>query len=337
MRRVLDAARRTGRSALPRLEADSGLRRTRLETLLKVLDVDGAVERVDGGWVATGRDWIYDAQRLRGDRGGAPTRAARDAALRARRVRASCGSCAPNSTTRSRPTAGGARCAPVGCQLAEPRRLTRSARRVQHLRSQTVVIEPRKMWPSGAPRRGRIAESARAEPGRALALAEDPAWLDAGQRGAARATSRCPTTCSTGWSRLLSQVGLARRPADLGHLGAVASPRRAARRPRRAAGRRSAAWQVATPLRRGRSGLATRRGDQRRLGAARADPALGRRRGAGRPGAAARRPDPQRVHAHRRGRAAARGRGRARCTRSSCTRPSEQAITLGRPGRGGPE
>ena len=50
---------------------------------------------------------------------------------------------------------------------------------LQHLRSQTVVIEPRKMWPAGAPRRGKIAESVRAEPGRALALAEDPAWLDA--------------------------------------------------------------------------------------------------------------------------------------------------------------
>jgi ATP-dependent DNA helicase RecQ len=50
---------------------------------------------------------------------------------------------------------------------------------ITHLRSQTVVVEPRKMWPAGAPRRGKIAEPARAEPGRALALAEDPAWLDA--------------------------------------------------------------------------------------------------------------------------------------------------------------
>ena len=48
-----------------------------------------------------------------------------------------------------------------------------------HLRGQTVTLEPRKMWPTGAPRRGRIAPAARAEPGRALALAEDPAWLAA--------------------------------------------------------------------------------------------------------------------------------------------------------------
>src|SRR5206468_2328301 len=39
------------------------LRRTRLETMLKVLDVDGAVRRVSGGWVATGQAWTYDGER----------------------------------------------------------------------------------------------------------------------------------------------------------------------------------------------------------------------------------------------------------------------------------
>src|SRR3954463_16265854 len=45
------------------LEAHVDLRRTRLETMLKVLDVDGAVRRVSGGWVATGQPWVYDAER----------------------------------------------------------------------------------------------------------------------------------------------------------------------------------------------------------------------------------------------------------------------------------
>jgi ATP-dependent DNA helicase RecQ len=31
--------------------------------MLKVLDVDGAVRRVSGGWEATGRAWDYDADR----------------------------------------------------------------------------------------------------------------------------------------------------------------------------------------------------------------------------------------------------------------------------------
>ena len=45
------------------LETRVELSRSRLETMLKVLDVDGAVERVRGGWIATGADWRYDADR----------------------------------------------------------------------------------------------------------------------------------------------------------------------------------------------------------------------------------------------------------------------------------
>ena len=43
----------------PALEAMVDIRRTPLELLLKVLDVDGAVRRVQGGWVATGEPWSY--------------------------------------------------------------------------------------------------------------------------------------------------------------------------------------------------------------------------------------------------------------------------------------
>ncbi|WP_461163744.1 RecQ family ATP-dependent DNA helicase [Arthrobacter sp. R4-81] len=45
------------------LEARVDLRRTPLELLLKVLAVDGAVERVGGGWRATGMPWVYDSER----------------------------------------------------------------------------------------------------------------------------------------------------------------------------------------------------------------------------------------------------------------------------------
>lgn len=45
------------------LEARVDLRRTPLELLLKVLAVDGTVERVGGGWRATGQPWVYDAER----------------------------------------------------------------------------------------------------------------------------------------------------------------------------------------------------------------------------------------------------------------------------------
>ncbi|EYT52841.1 ATP-dependent DNA helicase RecQ, partial [Leucobacter sp. UCD-THU] len=47
----------------PALEARVDIRRSPLELLLKVLDVDGAVSRVSGGWVSTGAPWSYDAER----------------------------------------------------------------------------------------------------------------------------------------------------------------------------------------------------------------------------------------------------------------------------------
>ncbi|ORV51776.1 recombinase RecQ [Mycolicibacter engbaekii] len=49
----------------PALEARVDLNRSRLEMVLKVLDVDGAVRRVKGGWLATGAPWTYDEPRYR--------------------------------------------------------------------------------------------------------------------------------------------------------------------------------------------------------------------------------------------------------------------------------
>ena len=45
------------------LETYVDLSRGRLESMLKVLDVDGAVRRTGGGWTATGQPWHYDADR----------------------------------------------------------------------------------------------------------------------------------------------------------------------------------------------------------------------------------------------------------------------------------
>ncbi len=47
------------------LEPLVDLNRSRLEMVLKVLDVDGAVRRVKGGWIATGDPWGYDEPRYR--------------------------------------------------------------------------------------------------------------------------------------------------------------------------------------------------------------------------------------------------------------------------------
>jgi len=49
----------------PALEPMVDLNRSRLEMVLKVLDVDGAVRRVKGGWLSTRQAWSYDADRYR--------------------------------------------------------------------------------------------------------------------------------------------------------------------------------------------------------------------------------------------------------------------------------
>ena len=61
----LDRQREAGEGPMSTaaLETVTSLRRTRLESMLKVLDVDGAVRRVRGGWESTGQSWSYDAQR----------------------------------------------------------------------------------------------------------------------------------------------------------------------------------------------------------------------------------------------------------------------------------
>ena len=64
VRQTIDVLARSDRPlSTATLETYVELGRNRLEAMLKVLDVDGAVRRVQGGWEATGREWVYDAER----------------------------------------------------------------------------------------------------------------------------------------------------------------------------------------------------------------------------------------------------------------------------------
>ena len=49
--------------SVPAIETETGLRRGRLDALLKTLRVDGAVDRIGSGWVGTGQPWDYDADK----------------------------------------------------------------------------------------------------------------------------------------------------------------------------------------------------------------------------------------------------------------------------------
>lgn len=165
----------------PALEAETGLRRTKVELMLKQLAVDGVVERVEGGWRRTGVAWAYDAEHF-------------DAIVAIRRREADI----MRAYTRGErclmqllqealddPTAVPCgRCSaclhalPAALESAPQRETVQQIRTV--LRSETHVLEPRKMWPGGAyGRRGRISPDEMAEPGRVLVHADAPEWRDA--------------------------------------------------------------------------------------------------------------------------------------------------------------
>jgi ATP-dependent DNA helicase RecQ len=65
VRKVIDVLDPDRPQSTAALEPLVDLGRTRLEMVLKVLDVDGAVRRVKGGWIGTGQPWFYDEPRYR--------------------------------------------------------------------------------------------------------------------------------------------------------------------------------------------------------------------------------------------------------------------------------
>ncbi|HRI98289.1 MAG TPA: DEAD/DEAH box helicase, partial [Nocardioides sp.] len=175
VRQTLAALAEEGRPlGTPALETRVELSRTRLETMLKVLDVDGAVRRVRGGWEATGRPWSYDAERYE------RVREAREREQRAMldylettgcRMRflreqlddpeaQDCGRCDNCGGLVVDASVSADAVEEAGARLARP----------------GVPIEPRKMWPTalatlGIDLKGKIAEAA--EEGRAVARLTD--------------------------------------------------------------------------------------------------------------------------------------------------------------------
>lgn len=163
----------------PALEAMVDIRRTPLELLLKVLDVDGAVRRVQGGWVATGEPWAYDAERY--ERIAAERVAEQQSMLDYETTRG----CRMEFLQRSLdddtavPCGRCDNCAGVWFPRDIEEAATASA--AESLDRVGVPIEPRRAWPTGADRlgapvQGRIAAEEQATEGRALARLTDLGW-----------------------------------------------------------------------------------------------------------------------------------------------------------------
>jgi ATP-dependent DNA helicase RecQ len=171
--------------SVARLETVADVRRSRLELLLKVLAVDGAVERVQGGWRSTGRPWVYDADRYARV---TQTREAEQRAMLAYAKPVDAAECRMAFLQTALDDATAAPCGrcdvcagpwysadvPAGAAEAASARLDRPG----------VELTPRAQWPTGADRlgvdvKGKIAAGDQVETGRAVARLTDLGW---GQR-----------------------------------------------------------------------------------------------------------------------------------------------------------
>jgi ATP-dependent DNA helicase RecQ len=180
VRGTLDALADAGRPlSTAAIETRVDLSRGRLESMLKVLDVDGAVTRTVGGWAATGRPWNYDGERyerVARERSREQQAMLAYQAMTACRMEflrrelddpaaAPCGRC--DNCTGQHWTAD----VPAAGAEAARERLARPG----------TTVEPRKMWPTGMKElgidaSGKIPATALAEPGRALGRLTDIGW-----------------------------------------------------------------------------------------------------------------------------------------------------------------
>ncbi|HEY0938074.1 MAG TPA: RecQ family ATP-dependent DNA helicase [Trebonia sp.] len=181
VRATLEALEEAGRPlSTAAIETHVDLSRGRLESMLKVLDVDGAVTRTAGGWAATGEPWAYDGERYE--------RVARE------RTREQQAMLDYQGTDRCRmeflrlqlDDPGAAPCGrcdnctgqPLSAEV--PQAGAEAAR--QRLERPGVELAPRKMWPSGMRdlgidgASGKIPPARTAEPGRALGRLTDAGW-----------------------------------------------------------------------------------------------------------------------------------------------------------------
>ena len=163
----------------PALEARVNLGHTPLELLLKVLDVDGAVRRVSGGWVKTGEPWFYDRERY--ERIAASREAEQQSMISYERTT----DCRMQALQRDLDDETAAPCGRCDNCAAPwyPTDVASSAAQVAStaLDRVGIEIEPRAQWPTGAERlgvqaKGKIPVEERVETGRALARLTDLGW-----------------------------------------------------------------------------------------------------------------------------------------------------------------
>jgi ATP-dependent DNA helicase RecQ len=216
-----------GPLSTPALESRVELSRSRLEMMLKVLDVDGAVRRVKGGWESTGRPWVYDEERyarvakLRGEEQQAMREYLTTSTCRMEYLRRELDD--PDATPCGRcDTCAGA----VYPDTVSAEALDTAGRA---LRRPGVEVEPRAQWPTGMAAAGvglsgRIAATERPDPGRALGRMSDLGWGPR-LRAVLAEDGEVPDDLVRGVVEVLTAWGWARRPAGVVAVPSATHPR----------------------------------------------------------------------------------------------------------------
>ena len=177
--RVLDALEPGVVLSTPALETRVNLKRSPLELLLKVLDVDGAVRKVTGGWESTGTPWTYDAERYR------RISEARVVEQKAMLDYENTAGCRMEFLSKSLDDPAATPCGRCD-NCADPWYSDEVAHEASDSASQAlsrvgVELEPRGQWPSGmdklgVPLKGKLKPGEVSLPGRALARLTDLGW-----------------------------------------------------------------------------------------------------------------------------------------------------------------
>ena len=198
VRNVIEALDPDRPQSTPALEPLVDLGRTRLEMVLKVLDVDGAVRRVKGGWVGTGQPWEYDEPRYRKlDE----ARKREQQAMLDYQATDGCRMAFLRGQLDDPDLGDGERCGRcdncTGVALRRRRRRGRRGGHRQRLMRPGVELAPRKQWPSGLGKlgvdlSGKITDGP--APGRVIGRLTDLGWGARLRRLLDEPDGSCPTT-----------------------------------------------------------------------------------------------------------------------------------------------
>jgi ATP-dependent DNA helicase RecQ len=175
-------ADRAAPTSLAEIESRVNVRRSRLSAMLKILEVEGAVQREGGRYLRTPTPWTYPTERVE------HITELRRHEQQAMAAYVEFDGCLMEFLRRELDDPGAARCGRCsGCtgvllDLSVDAGLRAAA--LEFLRGASLMVRPRLQWPSGVGEvKGKISEDERMEIGRALSVLNDGGWGRLVKRG----------------------------------------------------------------------------------------------------------------------------------------------------------